>query len=289
MKILLTIFLSLCLSFSVPGQCQMLNPGFENTSTITLPNSSAVHPTNWDPLLSLVISAFSGVPLGVDSSHDAQSGQLALELFKDSSLNPQMVGGDVLSQQACGSFVSAVSGHYKLSGVGQGDSVIMLAFVSRFDQSTQTTDTIGIGAMAFTSNQSSYAPFALSVSYPSLANSPDSIGIYIQYFPNSSQQTSFLIDDINLSTFVVGVEDQKQNSDHLQIYPNPSSRLLNVDFGNEVIDQLRILSSDGRLVFEKQINQTTTQIDLSIFDSGLYFLQLRSESSEWIQRKFTKL
>jgi len=62
------------------------------------------------------------------------------------------------------------------------------------------------------------------------------------------------------------------NSNQFRIYPNPADEtlILESEFPNLPI---RILDAQGRLVFETTTNTKRTEIDVRLFQSGLYFIQ----------------
>lgn len=76
------------------------------------------------------------------------------------------------------------------------------------------------------------------------------------------------------------------NADNVSIYPNPTSAILNIDISPISTDQAVVVLKDikGSVLFEKQINQFNTQIDLSEITSGTYLLTI-SGSHTFLNRK----
>ena len=74
----------------------------------------------------------------------------------------------------------------------------------------------------------------------------------------------------------------KTNSDVLgvSLYPNPAFAFVNVELDGNEFDQIMIFNTDGKLVLEKRFGESTTQakFDVSIFQSGIYFCNIRSKS-----------
>ena len=68
------------------------------------------------------------------------------------------------------------------------------------------------------------------------------------------------------------------NGSHFNIYPNPTTSILNVEWsmGNVNADaaEIQLLDVYGRLLDVVQANCGTTQIDLSAYAKGVYFVQL---------------
>lgn len=68
---------------------------------------------------------------------------------------------------------------------------------------------------------------------------------------------------------------------NLEIYPNPSNGLVNIDFSevNETV-QIEILSMDGKLVYtQDSFNENHITIDASSWSSGIYTVKLKSKSN----------
>lgn len=59
-------------------------------------------------------------------------------------------------------------------------------------------------------------------------------------------------------------------------YPNPTSDIVNISYADE-ITQVRVFNMLGQEVVAKKVNATTTQIDLSQFASGTYFVEVTSD------------
>jgi len=62
---------------------------------------------------------------------------------------------------------------------------------------------------------------------------------------------------------------------------------MNVSFKGE-IENIRVISLDGKDVKMDQINDAKDMIDISSFAPGIYFLYVRS-NGEWYQTKFSKI
>jgi len=74
----------------------------------------------------------------------------------------------------------------------------------------------------------------------------------------------------------------------IQIYPNPTSGLLTLELAASDLYQIEIISLSGQSVFSSQMEGPTSQIDLSPFRKGVYFITIRSEDYI-LTRKIIKL
>ena len=93
--------------------------------------------------------------------------------------------------------------------------------------------------------------------------------------PNRSVMVSadVVLNDVWAQYGDVSVEDT--DAKVLSVYPNPVSNILNIQSG-EQIDNLRIFDLSGRVVFNADIMDFNTTIDVSRFNNGIYILQLIS-------------
>jgi len=91
-------------------------------------------------------------------------------------------------------------------------------------------------------------------------------------FPILKRATSSL-DEINIDNRV-------------EIYPNPSSKDININ-SQYIINSIEILNSLGQRVYREKINTTNKTIDISALNKGIYIIELKTEKGI-IHRKFIK-
>ncbi len=70
----------------------------------------------------------------------------------------------------------------------------------------------------------------------------------------------------------VGIPPDNLNGDHLQIYPNPTSGIVNFSFTHPQSNNsvLKLFSAEGRLVKEYMVSEPVLTIDLTDLSHGLY-------------------
>ncbi len=70
-----------------------------------------------------------------------------------------------------------------------------------------------------------------------------------------------------------GIHSDDSGSDYLQLYPNPSSDIVNFTFTHPHYDNsvLKLFNVEGRLVKEVLVNDPVLAVDLSDLGHGLYF------------------
>jgi len=67
----------------------------------------------------------------------------------------------------------------------------------------------------------------------------------------------------------------EKNAD-LKIFPNPVTDILNIE--NEFqINSIKVYNQLGQMIFGKEINNNTTQLDLSVINSGIYNVLIETE------------
>lgn len=73
----------------------------------------------------------------------------------------------------------------------------------------------------------------------------------------------------------------------VELFPNPVSDELTVQ-SLAAYSRLFIYKADGQEVYRENLSGSSAVINTSGFDQGLYLLQLRDESGNWVIRKFVK-
>ncbi len=110
------------------------------------------------------------------------------------------------------------------------------------------------------SNPSSETPWAKPQSYTHYE---------LVYTDSIGCQTTF-----HCHVYIVpsGIQSDESGGDHLQIYPNPSSGIVNFTFTHPQHDNsvLKIFSVEGKLVKEVLVNDPVLTVDLRDLGKGLY-------------------
>ena len=90
----------------------------------------------------------------------------------------------------------------------------------------------------------------------------------------------YFLDDFNLSSVQLSLLDF-QDIEIFNIYPNPVEQQLNIDFKDNSEKNLEIYDLQGRSLLSLNIDADSDNIslDVSQFSTGIYFLQIESESS----------
>ena len=85
------------------------------------------------------------------------------------------------------------------------------------------------------------------------------------------------------STTALSVEDKSDKIETVNIYPNPSNAVFNIEI-NKHLKNIDVINSNGQFLFSTQ----EKVIDLSQYESGLYFIKLETENSTEIWQRILK-
>jgi hypothetical protein len=87
-----------------------------------------------------------------------------------------------------------------------------------------------------------------------------------------------IITNTATTEFVDNLGDNDFSQNEISVYPNPTNGLLNIN-STSVIENIEIFDMLGRQLINKSINQTDVELDLSTFQSGVYFIKIESNGS----------
>ena len=96
-------------------------------------------------------------------------------------------------------------------------------------------------------------------------------------------------------TIKVTVENQVNPKPFIKIYPNPTSGILNLQYVENTNGKFRIMVYDAsrRLMKDEEIDKTqvsiTKTMDVSLFESGVYFIQVISPDNKTVVIQFVKM
>tara|TARA_R110001592_G_scaffold36893_2_gene123625 strand:- start:15325 stop:17517 length:2193 start_codon:yes stop_codon:yes gene_type:complete len=74
------------------------------------------------------------------------------------------------------------------------------------------------------------------------------------------------------------------NSNQFNIYPNPASDVLTVDFNEKEIVSVDVIDVQGRVVIKKDDVRTNSKIDVSMLSNGIYQLKIVGSNSYSVQK-----
>lgn len=115
-------------------------------------------------------------------------------------------------------------------------------------------------------------PFDVSAQWDSLpANTFENLGSHICICGN-----------------VTNVEEQQESEMALNLFPNPSETGMLRLNSDATISRVRVLSIDGKLVHEEQINALNVELNLSELPAGSYLIQAFDQNNRATRRTFIR-
>jgi len=86
----------------------------------------------------------------------------------------------------------------------------------------------------------------------------------------------------------VSIEEPKNNDTNLmRIFPNPAKDYLNVSIsGDRIGQQIKIYSSDGKLVLQQLLDHTTIHLPLKSLGPGLFLISIEKDRKLLFSKKF---
>lgn len=105
--------------------------------------------------------------------------------------------------------------------------------------------------------------------------------------------SSSQIEDIRFGNEIqtVGINNISNTTGTMQLYPNPSNDLINIDLSSIEIEinnpSIQILNSLGEVILKKSITDKVMSVDVSKLEQGIYFLQVKG-SNFTTTKKFIK-
>lgn len=283
------IIFIICICFALNTSSQIINGDME-TFTIT---TNDTLPIGWK-----VDSPYSSVP---GKTNNAQSGNFAFVINTWYSyavammVNGNLAAGDFLSDWIkAGTPVTGkpttVKGFYKYTNVVAGDSAIAKVILKKWNTLTHKPDTIAFGTSKLPP-ANSYTNFQVALTDYSVGVQPDSIVIYFMSYdylkgtqlPCADNTCRFLyIDNLSL-TQPVGIKESKKDNSVSVYYANNELNIMNRESKTFTAS---IYSIDGKLIFQKEINEANSKINVSDLSKGVYIIKTTGEVN--LQQKFFK-
>ena len=116
---------------------------------------------------------------------------------------------------------------------------------------------------------------------------PDSAIIVISSSSSVPKNGSYIyVDNLQFVGNVVGISENNLNENNITVFPNPSTRELNIDFYVEPdkASSLLIYDLNGKLIHELTKLSKNNLIDVSQWSKGIYTIQIKS-NNQFINKK----
>jgi hypothetical protein len=293
--ILIFAFISV-ITINANAQTQPPNAGFENWTAI----GPYENPVGWSSFNNFYSY---GVPEMSFKTTDVNSGTYALRLISDTATVPPPLGTGILDTMA--GFVFLGGADFNNPGIPYTDrpilmlasvkgtiipsgNAILMATLRKWNTVTHVRDQVGGAMYVMTSSVSTYQQISVPFNY-SLPDTPDTLEIKIMagdvgpggfIMPGNE----FFVDDISF-TFPVGIIEPGKDSQSIYIFPNPATESVTIETPQNTI--IEILNLPGQVIKSVHAVSNKTNIDISSFPDGIYFVKLKTESGVEV-KKFIK-
>lgn len=108
--------------------------------------------------------------------------------------------------------------------------------------------------------------------------------VYFFVSPFSEGSTGTYLLDVYVRRISKAGISEMENALLMKIYPNPVSERFTIDNGKEIMKEMRLYDVVGKEVKRYEINDTNTEVNISDLPSGIYLLQVQTESTRITKR-----
>jgi len=186
---------------------------------------------------------------------------------------------------------STLTGFYKYVPNGL-DTAIAVVMTTRHDIVLDSTIVLDMVAIKLPPTNT-YMPFTINLNYN---NFPFADTINISFASSNLMDSgayvglgsALYIDSLNLNFLPVSVEN-KTEDDVINIFPNPVKDYVSIALSAELAySSIRIFDALGRILYDSDVKafEKLLKVDVSQFDSGLYFIELKSNDGNCYKTKF---
>ncbi len=268
--------------FTVCGQAQILNNGFELWTT----TNGYLNLTNWGNLNEMTKS-YSVATCGKLSPGNPGSNYLVVRTV--SVTGKGLIPGRVVSGKIDTVNFKAISGYpftarplnlsYNMQYMvaSPSDTAFVSVLLTKWDVSLQRRDTVAFGISRFNAMAHTWFTNATYLNYKS-GDSPDSACIVISSSNNVPLNNSYMyIDNLLFNGSVIGIDENNLTANDVTLYPNPSKENVTINISQPIIVsiQINIYDNAGKLVYEKNSKDNKTVIDVSEWTKGIYTLEIK--------------
>lgn len=178
-----------------------------------------------------------------------------------------------------------------------GNNVTITMYMSNF-QGTGVTATgnyeVTVGTSPTTAAQTTVlggetALSGAAFTLKTFSFTPSSSGIYYFGIKNSTAAVAtgthaILIDNFTVTETLSNAEFLASN---ISVFPNPVKDILSINANNLIIENVKIVDVNGRIIVNKEVNLSEIQINMNSFNSGIYFVNILTKEG-FLTKKFIK-
>lgn len=295
MKKMLLVSATTLFFAGVNAQNAIPNPGFESWTS----QGSYDDCAGWGTIDQAVSSACfcKGTAVKTNVAGEVHSGVLAMKL-KTISVFGQTAPG-IAATGTINQSTAAVDGgvafnlrpdsivgwyRYSPSGADTGSVDITL---SKWNGASR--DVVGHARFFKTTSVASYARFTLPLIY-SLPGAPDTMVVILMSSSGGSPvvNSTMFVDDLDLIYNTTTGIANNISSSSASVYPNPNNGTFNIRMSDYENANVEIYNAVGQKVVEQTLQNNLTQLDLTNFSHGFYFVRVTKNNTLIYQSKIVK-
>jgi len=97
----------------------------------------------------------------------------------------------------------------------------------------------------------------------------------VEFLPEDDANYNDIIATVYINVLLyVGTPEFSEEG--INVYPNPTKGIVNLDFSNNEVQNIRITDISGKLIFEKSVVLLNETLDLSMNPAGVYFVTIQT-------------
>ncbi len=81
-----------------------------------------------------------------------------------------------------------------------------------------------------------------------------------------------------------GINSISDSSDSFKVFPNPASNVVHLEWSEKQIGSIEITDVNGRKVYEAKIDKSTLDLDVSLYQEGMYYVRVYSKNETAVSR-----
>ena len=273
--------------FAGTSLAQVPNGGFENWTTV----GTYQDPDGWitfNGLTSLAgasPSTAQGSPGAVGSHYATVTTQNTVSFGVIQGI---LISGDGTTGTAGFSYASrpgSMTGQWQY-GIQPADTGIVAVYLTKWNTTTLTADSVGGGAVEVVGSLSGWHPLNIPITYFTSATPDTAIIAVISSSTNTPVAGSFIkVDDLGFGV-ASGVAEVEQVPS-LRIYPSPATDILNITAASPISD-IEVMDLTGRTVVRKALGASVSTLGVADLPTGRYLLQVRMADGKRQVRSFVK-
>ena len=180
-----------------------------------------------------------------------------------------------------------LKGYYKTPTQDQNNLPLVKVLLSKYNTTTNKRDTVSYIEYSFASSLK-YSPFSIQLVDLMPSVIPDTITTIFYSSGPTTGNSSGLVADFYLDSLTVpmpittNVTNELDTKLEFNVFPNPSSGSFTIQSLNEFSETIVIYNMLGKIVKTVQMeeSQYSSQVDMSSFPSGTYFLKSNNQSGK---------